>query len=53
MTALVIDADGHLTCMGEGGCRRQIVGDLELFARLRQLRGTDFDDLDGEGCLQS
>ncbi|GIR25030.1 MAG: hypothetical protein CM15mP39_08410 [Synechococcus sp.] len=30
MTALVIDADGRLTYMGEDGCRRQIVGDPEL-----------------------
>ena len=39
MTALVIDADGHLTYMGEDGCRRQIVGDPELLARLQQLQG--------------
>ena len=36
MTALVIDADGHLTYMGEDGCRRQIVGDPELLARLQE-----------------
>ena len=41
MTALVIDADGHLTYMGEDGCRRQIVGDPELLARLQQLQGKD------------
>ena len=39
MTALVIDADGHLTYMGEDGCRRQIVGDPELLARLQELQG--------------
>ena len=47
MTALVIDADGHLTYMGEDGCRRQIVGDPELLARLQQLQGKDFVDGDG------
>ena len=39
MTALVIDAEGHLAYMGEDG--RQIVGDLELLARLQQLQGKD------------
>ena len=53
MTALVIDADGHLTYMGEDGCRRQIVGDPELLARLQQLQGKDFADSDGDGGLQS
>ena len=47
MTALVIDADGHLTYMGEDGCRRQIVGDPELLARLRQQQGQDSTDRDG------
>ena len=42
MTALVIDADGHLTYMGEDGCRRRIVGDPELLARLQQLQGKDW-----------
>ena len=37
MTAVVIDADGHLTYKGEDRCRRQIVGDPELLARLQQL----------------
>ena len=46
MTALVIDADGHLTYMGEDGCRRQILGDPELLARLQQLQGTDCADGD-------
>ena len=46
MTALVIDADGRLTYMGEDGCRRQIVGDPELLARLRQLQDQDYDDCD-------
>ena len=49
MTALVIDADGHLTYMGEDGCRRQIVGDPELWARLQQLQGMDFAHGDGDG----
>ena len=51
MTALVIDADGHLTYMGEDGCRRQIVGDPELLARLQQLQGKGWPD--GDGCVQS
>ena len=46
MTALVIDADGHLTYMGEDGCRRQIVGDPELLARLQELQGKDCTDGD-------
>ena len=47
MTALVIDADGRLTYMGEDGCRRQIVGDPELLERLRQQQGQDSTDRDG------
>ena len=47
MTALVIDADGRLTYMGEDGCRRQIVGDPELLKRLRQQQGQDSTDRDG------
>ena len=53
MTALVIDADGRLTYMGEDGCRRQIVGDLELLGRLRQLQAKDWADRDDDGALQS
>ena len=49
MTALVIDADGRLTYMGEDGCRRQIVGDLELLDRLRQLQAKGWADRDGDG----
>ena len=49
MTALVIDADGHLTYMGEDGFRRQIVGDPELLARLQELQGKDCTDEDGNG----
>ena len=49
MTALVIDADGHLTYMGEDGCRRQIVGDPELLERLQELQGKDCADEDGNG----
>ena len=47
MTALVVDSEGRLTYMGEDGCRRQIVGDPELLARLRQLQDQDSDDCDG------
>ena len=47
MSALIIDANGRLTYMGEDGCRRQIVGDPELLARLRQLQDQDSDDCDG------
>ena len=49
MTALVIDADGHLTYMGEDGCRRQIVGNPQLLARLQQLQGKDGADGNGNG----
>ena len=52
MTALVIDADGHLTYMGEVGCRRQIVGDPELMARLQQLQGKVCADGDCNGDWQ-
>ena len=48
---LVIDADGHLTYMGEDGCRRQIVGDPELLARLQELQGKDCTDGDGDWQL--
>ena len=48
MTALVIDAYGHLTYMGEDGCRRKIVGDPELLARLQQLQSTDCADSDSD-----
>ena len=47
MTALVINADGHLMYMGEDGCRRQIVGGPELLARLQELQGKDCTDGDG------
>ena len=53
MTALVIDADGHLTYMGEDGCRRQIVGDPELLARLHELQKKNGIDIDGDGGSQS
>ena len=46
MMALVVDSEGRLTYMGEDGCRRQIVGDPELLARLRQLQDQDYDDCD-------
>ena len=46
MTALIIDANGRLTYMGEDGCCRQIVGDPELLVRLRQLQDQDSDDCD-------
>ena len=41
MTALVIDADGRMTYMGEDGCRRQIIGDPALLARLQHLQEQD------------
>ena len=47
MTALVIDADGRLTYMGEDGRRRQITGDPELLERLRQQQGQDSTERDG------
>ena len=53
MTALIIDADGRLTYMGEDGCRRQIVGDVELLGRLRQLQAKDLANRDDDGALQS
>ena len=46
MTALVVDSEGRLTYMGEDGCRRQIVGDPELLARLRQLQDQVSDDFE-------
>ena len=48
MTALVVDADGRLTYMGEDGRRRVIVGDQELLDRLQSLRA-DSDDNTFEG----
>ena len=51
MTALVIDADGHLTYMGEDGSRRQIVGDPALLVRLQELQGKDCTDGDGDWQL--
>ena len=41
--------------MGEDGCRRQIqiIGDLELLVRLRQLQAKDWADRDDDGALQS
>lgn len=38
MTALIIDAAGRLTYMGEDGCRRVIVGDEDLLRRLQQIQ---------------
>lgn len=49
MTALVVDADGRLTYMGEDGRRRVIVGDQELLDRLQSLRGDSDDNFEG-GC---
>ena len=46
MTALVVDSEGRLTYMGGGRFRRQIVGNPELLARLRQLRGNGLSDRD-------
>ena len=53
MTALVIDAEGRLTYMGEDGCRRQIVGDLELLARLSQLQAQVHELRDNEEEFKS
>ena len=50
MTALVVDADGRLTYMGEDGCRRIIVGDQELLDRLQSLRGESDDNTFEGGC---
>ena len=38
MTALIIDAAGRLTYMGEDGCRRVIVSDDDLLRRLQQIQ---------------
>ena len=53
MTALVIDAEGRLTYMGDDGCRRQIVGDLELLARLWQLQAQVHELRDDEEEFKS
>jgi hypothetical protein len=53
MTALIIDADGHLTYMGEDGCRRQIVGHPELLARLQELQKKNGIDGDVDSDSQS
>ena len=50
MTALVVDADGRLTYMGEDGRRRVIVGDQELLDRLQSLRGESDDNTFEGGC---
>tara|TARA_X000000950_G_C13861812_1_gene639035 strand:- start:52 stop:237 length:186 start_codon:yes stop_codon:yes gene_type:complete len=50
MTALVVDADGRLTYMGEDGRRRIIVGDQELLDRLQSLRGESDDNTFEGGC---
>ena len=49
MTALVVDAEGRLTYMGNDGRRRVIVGDPELLRRIRSLREEPMDEFDG-GC---
>lgn len=49
MTALVVDADGRLTYMGEDGQRRVIVGDSGLLRRISELRSTDLDGFQ-DGC---
>tara|TARA_B100000900_G_scaffold406077_1_gene416575 strand:+ start:320 stop:472 length:153 start_codon:yes stop_codon:yes gene_type:complete len=48
MTALVVDADGRLTYMGEDGRRRVIVGDQDLLRRVQQIQDQSWD-LEG-GC---
>ena len=50
MTALVVDADGRLTYMGEDGRRRVIVGDQELLDRLQSLRGDSDNNTFEGGC---
>ena len=50
MTALVVDADGRLTYMGEDGRRRVIVGDQELLDRLQSLRADSEDNTFEGGC---
>lgn len=50
MTALVVDADGRLTYMGEDGRRRVIVGDQELLDRLQSLRADSDDNTFEGGC---
>lgn len=41
MTALIIDSSGRLTYMGEDGCRRIIIGDVELLQRLKEINQKD------------
>ena len=48
MTALVVDADGRLTYMGEDGRRRVIVGDQDLLRRVQKIQDQSWD-LEG-GC---
>ena len=48
MTALVVDAEGRLTYVGEDGRRRVIVGDRDLLRRVQQIRDEN-GDLEG-GC---
>ena len=48
MTALVVDAEGRLTYVGEDGRRRVIVGDRDLLRRVQQIRDENWD-LEG-GC---
>ena len=48
MTALVVDAEGRLTYLGEDGRRRVIVGDRDLLRRVQQIRDENWD-LEG-GC---
>ena len=48
MTALVVDAEGRLTYVGEDGRRRVIVGDRDLLRRVQQIHDENWD-LEG-GC---
>ena len=50
MTALVVDADGRLTYMGEDGRRRVIVGDQERRDRRQSRRGESDDNTFEGGC---
>ena len=48
LTALVVNGQGQLTCMGVDGRRRIIVGDSDLLRRLQQIHD-DSGNVDG-GC---
>ena len=41
MTALVVDAHGRLTYVGEDGQRRVIIGNCELMERIKEMQDPD------------